>query len=33
MIVLRPAAILGNERGTLVVLRGEALDQAVWILF
>lgn len=28
MMVLRPAAILGNERGTLVVLRGVLLDQA-----
>jgi hypothetical protein len=32
MIVLRPAAILGNERGTLVVLRGDVLDQAGWIV-
>jgi hypothetical protein len=32
MMVLRPAAILGNERGTLVVLRGVVLDQAGWIV-
>jgi hypothetical protein len=32
MIVLRPAAILGNERGTLVVLRGVVLDQVGWIV-
>ena len=31
MMVLRPAAILGNERGTLVVLRGVVLDQAGWV--
>jgi len=30
MMVLRPAAILGNEKGTLVVLRGVVLDQAGW---
>jgi hypothetical protein len=32
MMVLRPAAILGNEKGTLVVLRGVVLDQAGWVL-